>query len=122
MTDKRYVTCIICPVGCRIKVEIEGGNISDISGYGCRRGTEYARDEVTSPKRILTTTVRLQAAGENRVLPVRTRGPIPKGLMKRAVAELKNVSVSPPVRMGDTVLKNVAGSGVDVIASRNWPD
>lgn len=121
MSDKKNVTCIICPVGCRIEVEIENGNILNLSCYRCRRGLQYAKDEVTSPKRILTTTVRLKAKGAH-VLPVRTRAPIPKSLLQEAMKELKSVSVSAPVKMGDVVLKDVAGTGVDVIASRSWTE
>lgn len=119
MSDKKNVTCIVCPVGCRIEVEVENGNILNLSGYRCTRGLQYAKDEVTSPKRILTTTVRLKARDAH-VLPVRTRAPIPKSKLKEAMQELKSVSVAAPVKMGDVVLKDVAGTGVDVIASRNW--
>ncbi|HHW03643.1 MAG TPA: DUF1667 domain-containing protein [Thermoanaerobacterales bacterium] len=121
MSDKRNVTCIICPVGCRIEVELENEDILNLSGYRCKRGLQYAKDEVTSPKRILTTTVRLKARSAH-VLPVRTRAPIPRSCMKDAMKELKSVFVCPPVKMGDVVLKDVAGTGVDVIASRSWTE
>lgn len=119
MNNKKEVTCIICPVGCRIQAELEEGAPPKLSGYRCKRGLQYAKDEVTAPRRILTTTVRLKAKG-NHVLPVRTRIPIPKLLLKEAMAELKSVSVAAPVKMGEVILKDVAGTGVDVIAARNW--
>jgi len=119
VNNKRQVTCIICPVGCGIQAESAEGAPLKLSGYRCKRGLQYAKDEMTAPRRILTTTVRLKAKGSH-ILPVRTRTPIPKLLLKEAMKELKNVSVAAPVKMGEVVLKDVAGTGVDVISARNW--
>ena len=114
-TDK-VVTCISCPRGCRIKVRTADGVPVEIEGHQCRRGLLYAEAEVRNPLRILTTTVRVEG-GERPVLPVRTRGPIPKELLGRATRELKEVTVRPPVEIGATIRANVAGTGVDVIAA-----
>lgn len=119
MSDRKIVTCIVCPVGCRIEARIEGKSMVNLSGYRCKRGLQYARDEVVLPKRILTTTVRLKSEGAH-VLPVRTKDAIPKSKLMQAMWELKGVSVDGPIKMGDVILKNIAGTGVDVIASRSW--
>lgn len=112
----KKVTCIVCPKGCQIDVKIENGEIVSIENYDCKRGLEYAKNEVLDPRRILTTTLKLS---NDRVLPVRTREPIPKKYLKKAMVELKDVIIKPPVKVGDTVAENVAGTGIDLIATGN---
>ena len=116
-SEEKTVTCIICPRGCRVKVTIEGGEITRISGNLCRRGADYARAEVTQPMRVLTTTVRLE---DGHLLPVKTARPIPKALIFEALKELSGVRVKTPVEIGQVVYSNVAGTGVDVVATRSW--
>ena len=55
----KKLTCINCPVGCSLKVELDGENVICVSGNTCRRGEIYARKEVTNPTRIVTSTVKL---------------------------------------------------------------
>ncbi|MDN5331071.1 MAG: hypothetical protein PWP45_296 [Tepidanaerobacteraceae bacterium] len=117
MVNEKTVTCIICPAGCRIRVSMQGGEIASIKGNLCKRGENYAKDEVTHPTRVLTTTVRLE---DGRLLPVKTARPIPKALLFDAVKELSNVVVKVPVKIGQVVYSNVAGTGVDVVATRSW--
>jgi CxxC motif-containing protein len=116
MESNKKVTCIVCPKGCRINVKVKNGEIVSIENYDCKRGLEYAKNEVLDPRRILTTTLKLSGG---RVLPVRTKDPIPKKLLKKAMHELKDVIITPPVKVGDIVAKNVAGTGIDLIATGN---
>lgn len=117
MTEEKFVTCIVCPKGCRIKVILDEGDILDILNYGCKRGVEYAREEVMAPKRILTTTVAVQ--GQNiQMLPVKTEDAIPKELLKVAMHETKDLCVEPPIKIGDVIWPNIAGTGVNIIATR----
>ena len=92
------------------------GEIVSIENYDCKRGLEYAKNEVLDPRRILTTTLKLSGG---RVLPVRTKEPIPKKLLKKAMHELRDVIITPPVKVGETVAKNVVGTGIDLIATGN---
>lgn len=119
MTENKTVTCVICPQGCNIDVKLEDGEIVDISGNTCKRGLSYAKSEVTCPTRILTTTVSIKNDKMHR-LPVRTAEAIPKELIKKAVYELKDLVVKPPIKMGEVLKENIAGSGVNLIASRSW--
>lgn len=112
----KTVTCIICPKGCQIDVKLVDGNIESIKNYGCKRGIEYAKNEVLDPRRTLTTTLKLT---DGRMLPVKTKQPIPKKLLKRAMVELKDAIVSPPVKIGDVVVSNVVGTGIDIVATGN---
>jgi len=109
------VICVRCPRSCVISVLIEEGTIKSIEGYGCRLGLEYAKEEVTNPKRTVCSTVRI-IGGRYPRLPVRTSEPVPKEKIKEVINQLKGLTVKAPVRRGDVILRNVAGTGADIIA------
>ena len=110
--------CITCPIGCRLTVEGCGGDMT-VEGNGCNRGVDFATAEMTNPTRSLTTTVRTSFPGVP-VLPVRTDGEIPKGKIMEAMGVLNNVIISSKLDCGDTVLEDIVGSGVRVIATSDW--
>lgn len=112
---KRELTCINCPMGCRIIAEVDGQRITSLSGYSCLRGKAYAEAEITDPTRMLTTLVAV--AGTHVPLPVKTERPISKKLMGESLAVLRLTKVQPPVAMGDVVVENICGSGVNVVAT-----
>lgn len=116
--ESRTLTCICCPMGCQITVETEGKEIVSVTGNTCRRGDDYARREVTAPSRTVTTTVRV-TGGTIPAVSVKTRSDIPKELIFECIRCLKNVSVQAPVRIGDVILADAAGTGVDIIATKN---
>ncbi|MDK2806301.1 MAG: hypothetical protein PWR08_1720 [Thermoanaerobacterium sp.] len=116
--EKRELTCIVCPNGCQLVVEVEGKEIVSITGYECKRGLKYAEDEILAPKRTLTTTVKAEG-GHLPLVSVRTKEPIPKELIGKAVMELSKITLKPPIKVGDVVVKNILNTGVDVIATRN---
>jgi len=107
--------CITCPTGCRLAVSQQDEEYT-VEGNGCNRGADFAVAEMRNPMRSLTTTVRTSFPGVP-VLPVRTDGEIPKGLISEAMSLLSKVIVRHEVDCGDTVLENIAGSGVRVIAT-----
>lgn len=116
--ETRTFTCISCPIGCRLTVEIEDGKIKEISGNKCARGVTYAENEIYNPKRTLTSTVRI-IGGTLEQLPVRTREPIPKGKMKDAMLYLKDLKVEAPVALGDVVVSDFLETGIALIATRS---
>lgn len=110
--------CIGCPMGCPLEATLEGGEVKSVKGNTCPRGDAYARKEVTHPTRIVTSTVRVYGSVSGaRMLPCKTRTDIPKDKIFDVVRALKGVAVAAPVRAGDVVLENAAGTGVDVIAT-----
>lgn len=115
--DKKTVelVCIECPLGCRIDVDGSGKELK-ISGAGCKKGKEFARDESFDPKRILTTTVAIDSTIQAR-LPVRSDRPAPKEKIAEMVSRIKDVKVSVPVKMGDVIAEDFLSTGVNVIAS-----
>lgn len=110
--------CIGCPLGCPIAVEMEGQTVKSVSGNTCPRGDAYARKELTNPTRIVTSTVRV-AGGRLAMVSVKTASDIPKGKIFDCVKALKDVEVKAPVKIGDVIVKDVAGTGVDIIATKN---
>ena len=112
--DKELI-CICCPKGCHLKVDREA---KSVSGNGCSRGLEYGINEVTNPVRVITSTVKVKN-GELPVVPVKTNKPIPKGLNFKCMEEINKSEVNAPVKIGQVIIKNVLGTGADIVATRN---
>lgn len=112
---KRELTCIGCPMGCRLCAELEGEAVTEVTGNTCPRGEAYARDELTRPTRMVTGLMRVY--GSRTPLSVKTRAPIPKALMGACLAQMKSTTLLKPVQSGEVVLRDVCGCGVDVIAT-----
>lgn len=114
----RELTCIGCPLGCAVAVEIEeNGQIANVTGNTCKRGDDYARKEVTNPTRIVTSTVRVEG-GTSDMVSVKTKTDIPKNKIFACMEGLKGVCVKAPVHIGDVIVENIAGTGVDVVATK----
>lgn len=115
--EQKELTCIGCPMGCRITVSTENGEVLKVSGNTCKIGDNYARQEVTAPARIVTTTVKVEN-GVLAVVSVKTKVEIPKEKVYEAVHALKNIVLQAPVVMGQVVLPDVCNTGVDIIATK----
>ena len=110
--------CIACPLGCMLTVKVKGKQVKSVTGNRCAKGPVYAAEEVAGPRRVVTTTVRL-AGGRIPYLPVKTRDGVPREASLRVVHAASRVVFRAPVRMGDVVVPNVAGTGVDLVATRS---
>ena len=113
---ERNLTCIICPRGCNIKVEIENGEIKNVEGNTCPRGYDYAVSEVTNPVRTITSTIKLESG---KMLPVKTNKPIPKKLMFKCMEEINKITAKEPIKIGDVLIENVLETGSNVVATKN---
>ncbi len=112
------LTCISCPLGCPLKVETDGqGQVLSVSGNTCKRGEAYGKKEVAAPTRTVTSTVRL-VGGRAPVLPVRTRTDVPKDKIFDCMKAIRRVAAQAPVAIGDVILADIAGTGVDLVATR----
>ena len=114
---KYELTCINCPMGCRITADYDGQEVTNIQGFTCARGKAYAQTEITDPTRMVTALVGV--AGTHVPLSVKTQRPIRKPLSFDALQAIRGTTVTPPVHIGDVVIENVCGSGVNVIATEN---
>lgn len=115
--QERTMICIGCPMGCRMTVTLNGTQVMSVSGNTCKRGDTYARKEVMNPTRIVTTTVFVKG-GTIPVVSVKTKSDIPKDKIRDCIKTLKTISVTAPVHIGDVVVSDVAGTGVDVVATK----
>ena len=116
--EERKLTCIGCPMGCPLTVVMNGEEVVSVTGNTCKRGNIYARKEVTDPTRIVTSTVRV-SGGSIPMVSVKTKEDIPKDKIFECVRALKGIRVPAPVHIGDIILKNVADTGVDIVATKN---
>jgi CxxC motif-containing protein len=117
MNEETKIICVACPKGCLLRINREGETIV-VSEQGCKRGEQYAVQEITDPRRMVATTVRIQS-NLHSLLPVYTSAPIPKGKIRSLLKELRKINLSAPVKMGQVVLKDALGTGIDVCASRD---
>lgn len=113
----KELTCIGCPMGCTLSVRMESSGIS-VAGNGCLRGVKYAENEMTCPKRMVTSTVAIEG-GEIARLSVKTETEIPKEKIMACMQEIRRARVKVPVKIGSVVISNCAGSGVNIIATKN---
>lgn len=119
MEKLKHITCTVCPMSCDVVLELdENDEILSLTGNKCARGKVYATKEHTAPERTLTTIVRADG-GVHPLLPVRTNQPIPKEKLKDGMLAVAEIVVKAPVTMGDVVVSNFLGLGVDLVASRD---
>ena len=116
--ETRDLICINCPLGCPLVVAIEDGAATSVSGNTCPRGAAYGIKEVSDPTRIVTTTVPVDGSATERLVSVKTASDIPKGKIFEVIRELTCIRAKAPVAIGDVILPDVAGTGVDVIATK----
>lgn len=110
----KELICIVCPKGCRLKVEEHS---LAVTGNACTRGAVYAREELTHPLRVLTSTVRL-AGGRHPRLPVKTDRAIPKELLFQAMELVNALKVRAPVQTGQVLIENLLDTGANLVATR----
>lgn len=112
------IICITCPIGCNITVRGDGDTIESIEGQQCARGLTYAKDEFTHPVRILTTVAKVLKGGPaHPLVSVRSEQPIPKDKMLGIMDEIRNVTLTAPIRRGDVVIENILGTGTNIVAT-----
>jgi CxxC motif-containing protein len=118
--EKRHFVCVVCPIGCEIDVVHDGSKIISIEGNKCEKSEEFVRQELIEPMRILTTTVRIQGSRWP-VIPVRTDKSVPKRLFPRIMRRLRSTKLRAPVNILDVVMRDILGTGANIIATRTMP-
>lgn len=110
------ITCIVCPMGCPLTVtKLEDGY--KVEGNSCKRGEKYGIEELINPKRVITTTVKLKGSYLN-LLPVKTKESIPKDMMLDIMEELDRIEVNAPISVGEVIVENILGTGVNVVSAK----
>src|SRR6056297_958252 len=118
MGKKILLTCINCPMGCELELEIKDGEIKNITGNRCPSGEEYAEEEFYNPTRILTTTMRVNN-GLLPVIPVKSSKPIPKKYLEKAMRVIAKEEVEAPVKIEEVLIENILDTGADIVATRS---
>ena len=109
----KNVTCTVCPMGCAIEVTEENGELR-VKGNTCKRGELYAKAEVTCPTRVLTSTMKCDNGA---IVSVKSRCAIPKDKMFECMKVINSTVAKSGVRIGDTLIENILGTGVDIVAA-----
>ncbi|MDD4832406.1 MAG: DUF1667 domain-containing protein [Clostridia bacterium] len=109
------MTCINCPMGCQLEVKLNGKEVV-VTGNTCARGLAYGKQEFLLPMRTVTSLVKVRQGG---VVSVKTSGQVPKSKIFDVLDQLKNIVVDKPVKIGDVIIKDVLGLGVDIVATKN---
>ena len=120
MAEEVNLICTACPQGCTLTAVIENGEVIEVRGYNCKKGLDYGVAEMTNPRRMVATTVKVNN-GFHPLLPVYTERPVPKPLIPQILDEIRKVEVTAPVKMKSVIVENVLGTGVNVLASRDMP-
>lgn len=110
----REMTCIVCPMGCRMEVTTENGEVISVCGNTCKRGAEYAKTECVNPQRMVTSTV---LCDNGKLLPVKTDRPVKKEDVFLVMEAINNAVAHLPVRIKDVIIENVCGS--NIVAAKN---
>ena len=114
---ERNLTCIVCPRGCQLTVSFEAdGKIAEIKGNACKRGIVYAENECTHPMRTVTSTVKCESGG---IIAVKTADVVPKETVFLVMKEINKTLAKDGAKIGDVIISNVCGTGVNVVATSN---
>ena len=111
------LTCICCPMGCSLRAELDGEHILSVTGNSCKRGEEYARQECVAPVRVITASVPV-VGGKLARVSVKTAAPVPKNRIFDVMDAIRLISAQAPVHIGDVLCENIAGTGVNLVATR----
>ena len=118
---QKNIICVACPMGCGVTVEIaDNGEILSLTGNTCKRGDTYARAECTNPVRSLATTVRVEG-GIHNVVPCKSAGSLPKDKITECMEIINKAQVNAPVKLGDILIENILGTGINIIATNHCP-
>lgn len=118
MSQEKSFTCVNCPMGCVIDVQLDdAGAITAIEGQSCRLGEDYVRQEAVDPRRNISTFIYVEGVLEP--LSVKTAHPVPKGMIPQVVEAIRGIRAQPPIAVGDVVLPDAAGTGVPIVATKS---
>lgn len=120
MKEKKEITCIGCPIGCMLEVTLEYNEVKEVKGYTCLKGKTYALKECTNPTRIVTSTVKVKN-GISNMVSVKTMQDIPKEKIRECMEALKGLEIEAPIKEGDIVYADIAGTNVDMVATKDVP-
>ena len=114
--EQKKLTCIVCPMGCSLTVTLDEGKVQSVSGNTCPRGAKYGEEECIHPTRTLTTTMKVES---HDMVSVKSSSPLPKEHLFEYMKFINNVLLKAPVHIGDIVIRDVGGTGLDIVATKS---
>ena len=114
---EKNLICIVCPIGCRLAITGTADDLK-VSGNRCNKGILYAQEEITNPMRMVCTTVKIKG-GVHNVVPVKTDKTIPEKYKLEVVKAVNSIELQSPVKMGDIIISDLFGTGVNLVAERD---
>lgn len=114
------MVCLRCPIGCRLTVVSISGAVLSVTGNQCPRGREYAEEETASPRRILTTTVRVLGS-DRELVSVKTAAPIPRDKIPAVMDLLRTLKIKAPIAAGEVLVEDAAQTGIAVVTTQAAP-
>ena len=117
MIVEKNITCVVCPIGCKILVKIDETQLETVEGNKCKKGIEYVKNEVFDPRRMLTTSV-LVNGGEWPLVSVKSSKPVPKEKLFSILKEIWKTVVNAPVKSGQIIIKNTANTDINIVATK----
>ena len=117
MTEEKEITCIVCPIGCKMFVKTDGKKVDICEGNKCKRGIDYATHEALDPRRMLTTSIFVEG-GEWPLVSVKSSQPVPKEKIFYVLEGIKKSKTKAPVKLGQILIKNISDTRLDIIATK----
>jgi CxxC motif-containing protein len=118
MANEKKITCIVCPISCKILVKTDGTHLELVDGNKCKKGIEYATSEALDPRRMLTSLVFVKN-GKWPLVSVKSSKPVPKNNIFTVLKEIRKTTVNAPVKSGQIIIKNVTNTNIDIIATKS---
>lgn len=113
------MSCTTCPNSCEMVATVDGDKMVAVTGNLCKRGVDFAEQEWINPVRTLTSTMILRRTGrETLSIPVKSAAPMPRDRMMDAMAAIRKTVIDHPVAIGEVLIPDVVGCGIDVVASK----
>ena len=116
--DEKEITCIVCPLGCKILAKTDGKSFELVGGNKCKQGIAYAKSEAIDPRRVLTSSV-LVEGGSWPLVSVKSTKPVPKEKIFEVLKQIQKTKVKAPIKTGQVLIKNVAGTKIDIVATKS---
>ena len=110
----KTLTCIVCPIGCKINIDLNNDKITNVTGNTCKRGADYANSEILCPKRTITTTIKSE---NGKIIPVKTAEPILKEQIFNAMHVINKIKTKTPIKVGEIIVKDFFGTCL--VATKN---
>ncbi|UCF12533.1 MAG: DUF1667 domain-containing protein [Thermoplasmatales archaeon] len=118
MTKDKEITCIVCPIGCKILVDLDGKQIKNLEGNKCKQGIDYAINEALDPRRMLTSSI-LVIGGNWPLVSIKSSQPVPRDKVFQVLKEIKKIKVKAPIKLGQIILTNIANTNINIIATKS---